>query len=378
MTENHLCLSPLKIDHQTAINRLAVHPVETNTAEEKGKPSKATIQRYSSLAEGQWGILCVECTSVMDAERPDHPQLVLNHETVDDFKTLVEIMKQIQPDTLVFIQLSHNGPQIKPETGRRCSPAPTQDEHTRLMTKEEIQYTRDSLIEAAKLAQHAGFDGVDVKQCPGFFGGEILAPRNIRQDEYGGNFENRSRFFREVSDGIKQEAEDLLLMSRIFIYEGSTGGIGTKGPKETDFDLDEPTKMLHLLNDYGYHIVSVTGKPFPEWAYEYSTHPQNDYELHPMMRLAGWVKDQLQNSPLKVLNVKNSSMGSDWSYVAEYCLKNEHTDFIGFGRQTLADPWTPKKFIEGKPIQDCKQVEGCMQKFIEGEPVTCVAYYPNL
>jgi 2,4-dienoyl-CoA reductase-like NADH-dependent reductase (Old Yellow Enzyme family) len=46
---------------------------------------------------------------------------------------------------------------------------------------------------------------VDIKHAHGFFGNEFLQPANTREGRYGGSFENRTRFFSEVIEGIKQK-----------------------------------------------------------------------------------------------------------------------------------------------------------------------------
>ena len=79
-------------------------------------------------------------------------------------------------------------------------------------------------------------------------GNEFLQPANNREGRYGGSFENRTRFFREVIEGIKQQVDDddFLLGIRISAYEGVQGGFGTAGPGEIAEDLSEPVAFVKL------------------------------------------------------------------------------------------------------------------------------------
>ena len=58
------------------------------------------------------------------------------------------------------------------------------------------------------LAQQAGFEFVDVKHCHGYFGHELLGCRD-RAGRFGGDFENRTRFLREVVAGLRRRAPGL-------------------------------------------------------------------------------------------------------------------------------------------------------------------------
>ena len=374
MDARELFLSPTPIGHRIAANRLVAQPMETNTAHEDGSPSWATIERYRTLTSGGWGMVCIECTSVLEEDRPVRRQTALTPGTADAFASMVGEMRSAHPEPLIFIQLSHNGRHIEADTGRRCSPAPTNDPDCRLMTRDEILWVRDATIRSACVAAQAGFDGVDIKQCHMFFGAEIISPRNTRGDEYGGSFENRSRFFREVIEGIRAEAPELLLLSRLSIYEDGPGEFGTAGLGDPTPDLIEPRLLLHLLGDLGVHIASVTGPPLPGWPDEHSIRPSREEELYRALRLPGIVKRELEGTDVLTLNTGNSAMGADWPYAARFCLENRLTDLVGFGKQSMADPLLPIKLASGEAIDACQLHMGCVRHFTEAEPVQCDIY----
>jgi 2,4-dienoyl-CoA reductase-like NADH-dependent reductase (Old Yellow Enzyme family) len=84
--------------------------------------------------------------------------------------------------------------------------APSADEKLKAeaMTLEEIQRSRDCFIAAARRAERAGFDGVELHGAHGYLICSFLSPElNRRDDAYGGDPERRARFLRECIDGIR-------------------------------------------------------------------------------------------------------------------------------------------------------------------------------
>ncbi len=82
------------------------------------------------------------------------------------------------------------------------------------MSDGEIERLVDDFVTAAAvLAQRAGFDFVDIKHCHGYLGHEFLSAVD-RPGQYGGSFENRTRFLREIVAGIRAEAPGLAIAVR--------------------------------------------------------------------------------------------------------------------------------------------------------------------
>ena len=75
----------------------------------------------------------------------------------------------------------------------------------------------EAFVKAAKMAQDAGYDFVDIKHAHGYLGHEFLSAVD-RPGPYGGRFENRTRFFREIVEGIKRDCPGLGLGCRLSIF----------------------------------------------------------------------------------------------------------------------------------------------------------------
>ena len=133
------------------------------------------------------------------------------------------------------------------------------------MTDDEIADLIGDFVIAAGRAHDAGFDFVDVKHCHGYLGHEFLSAID-RQGRYGGSFENRTRFLREIVAGIRGDLPDLEIGVRLSAFDWipfnpDADGIGTPASWSnehypyafggdgdgTSIDLTEPNAFLDLL-----------------------------------------------------------------------------------------------------------------------------------
>ena len=102
------------------------------------------------------------------------------------------------------------------------------------MTDSEIEQLIADYVNAAVLAQEAGFQFVDVKHCHGYLGHEFLSAVD-RPGKYGGSFENRTRFLREIVSGIRAAAPGLEIGVRFSAFDfipfhPAGDGIGVPDP----------------------------------------------------------------------------------------------------------------------------------------------------
>ncbi|PLB53934.1 NADH:flavin oxidoreductase/NADH oxidase [Aspergillus steynii IBT 23096] len=104
------------------------------------------------------------------------------------------------------VQLHHGGARVSPEYGGQVvGPSPIPGTGVRGLSLREVEELRDDFILAAKRAERAGFDGVEVHAAFGWIPMQFLSPVfNRRTDRYGGSLDNRARFLFEVIDGIRE------------------------------------------------------------------------------------------------------------------------------------------------------------------------------
>ena len=394
---------------KTIGNRFSILPMEGWDGTTDGKPTEYTKRRWKNFAISGakllWG---GEAFAVMPEGRANPNQLMALEENFSELKGLHQLIMDGHKaeygktdDLCVGFQLTHSGRFCKPYDKKKSEPRiayhhpildkkfgiDTQNDEV-ILTDQEIDQLIDRYISAAKLAQKAGFDFVDIKHCHGYLGHEILSGYH-REGKYGGSFENRTRFLRDIVAGIHAEAPGLEIGVRLssFDWVPFTQGEDTMGIPEqfsgdyefafgggktgTDIDLSEPFKLIELMQSLGIQLVCFTaGSPY------YNPHiqrpalfpPSDGYQPpeDPLQGVARQIK--IAGDPKKAFP-DIALIGSAYSYlqewlpnVGQYVLRNQMCDFIGLGRMVLSYPELPRDVLEGKEMarkKICRTFSDC-------------------
>ncbi|GIV17190.1 MAG: NADH:flavin oxidoreductase [Armatimonadota bacterium] len=418
---------PLTVDGLTIGNRFAVQPMEGWDGTPDGRPSDLTFRRWrrfgSSGAKLIWG---GEAVAVQYDGRANPNQLVLNEQTRDDLArlrdALVEEHRQSAGSTdglVIGLQLTHSGrysrPKDKPEP-RILYRHPILDRRLNLpddypvLTDGEIRQIIHSFIRAAKLAWQIGFHFVDIKHCHGYLGHEFLSA-HTREGDYGGSFENRTRFLREVVQGIRAEAPGLRIGVRLSAFDmipfrpapqtsrpGKPGvgvpepyghllpyrwGFGVNPHNPIEPDLTEPAAFLVLLRELNIRLVNLSaGSPY------YNPHiqrpalyPPSDGYQPPEDPLVGVARQMWAVHTLKSRFPELVFVGTAYTYLQEYipyvaqaAVREGWTDLVGLGRMMLAYPELPRDVLEGRLLQTkrlCRTFSDCTTAPRNGLPSGC-------
>src|SRR6266478_7302747 len=235
--ENSPLRAPLSRGAIKISNRIAVQPMEGWDGTPDGSPSEHTIQRWRKFgrsgAKHIWG---GEAVAVSHEGRANPNQLVIAVHTKKGLaelrKVLVEEHRQAagsDAGLLIGLQLTHSGRYCRPNRHDKPEPRilyhhPILDrrlglsgEHA-VLTDAEIEAILEEFHGAAKMAQELGFDFVDIKHCHGYLGYEFLSA-HTREGKYGGSFENRTRFLREVVQEIRASAPGLGIGVRFSAFD---------------------------------------------------------------------------------------------------------------------------------------------------------------
>ena len=418
---------PLQMDGFTVGNRFAVQPMEGWDGTLDGRPSELTLRRWrrfgSSGAKLIWG---GEAVAVQHDGRANPNQLVLNEHTRDDIARLREALVQEHRKAtgstdglLIGLQLTHSGrysrPNDRPEP-RILYHHPILDRRLNLpsdyplLSDGEVCQISDSFVQAAKLAYQIGFHFVDVKHCHGYLGHEFLSA-HTREGDYGGSFQNRTRFLREVVQGIRAEVPELEIGVRLSAFDlipfrpdpntwlpGKPGigvpepfegllpyrwGFGTNPDNPLEPDLTETVAFMNLLRELGIRLVNLTaGSPY------YNPHiqrpalyPPSDGYQPPEDPLVGVARQMQVVRTLKALFPDFAIVGTAYTYLQDYlphvaqaAVREGWTDFVGLGRMMLAYPELPRDVLEGKPLQTkrlCRTFSECTTAPRNGLPSGC-------
>jgi NADPH2 dehydrogenase len=230
-------LLPLQRGGITIGNRIAINPMEGWDASPDGNPSELTYRRWqrfgASGAKLVWG---GEAVAVSASARANPNQLVMAPHTRENISRLRAVLvaehrKSMgsDDDLLIGIQLTHSGRYCRPHVHDHPEPRilyrhPILDRRLNLpddyplLTDAEIEAIIENFHAAARAAWELGFDFVDIKHCHGYLGHEFLGA-HTRSGKYGGSFENRTRFLREIVQGIRASAPGLRIGVRLSAFD---------------------------------------------------------------------------------------------------------------------------------------------------------------
>ncbi|MDC7235635.1 MAG: hypothetical protein PQJ58_20600 [Spirochaetales bacterium] len=386
MMSNEIFFKPVTIGRRQAVNCFAYQPTETNNCHESGSPGSVTFDVYRERAKGKPGLLFIESVDVNTDCQARSNRMVLNESTKEGFRKLVSEIKKISPETLVLFQMSHAGRLSDPGFREPLFVYARTDGET-IMTTEEVRKAAADFAAAALLADEIGADGVDLKQAHGFLAGDFLHPANNRKDEYGGSFENRTRFFSEVFKAVKSScSSNFIIGTRISPYEGIPGGCGSAGADSVIEDLTEMEEYVRILEKMGIDFINVSAgyaaanleillptATFPEGVYRhFSWTRQIKKQISIPVIGSGYSHPADGNNSLTASDVSKKST----LYFAGRNLAEGNVDFIGLGRQCIADPLFALKVKEGREseINWCTTCSGCGMQLGGNEQVSCTVY----
>ncbi|MCP4754415.1 MAG: hypothetical protein GY866_26330 [Proteobacteria bacterium] len=369
---NSYLSEPYMLAGKRVPNRFVAQAMEINSAEAGGAVGRQVVERYKDLAGGGWGMVFLEATSITEEHLARDKGLILNRKNLDGFKRMVDAFKSVGPDSLFLFQLTHSGRQSG-DFSRKVKVY--SDEHTEIpiLSESELDEVRYRFIDAVALAKEAGADGVDVKSCHGYLGSELLRPLNVREDRYGGSAENRAYLASSVIASAVKEFPDLVLGSRVSIFEGIRGGCGTAGPDEIIENLEDVRQVLSNLVKAGAHYLNVSAGIPPVTPQITRPSKKGMFSRLHHFRYAKAIKDFFPDTT--VVGSAYSTGDPESLSLADENLGKGYTDFVGYGRQNLADPSFPEKAIRAPETVDyCTLCGKCSQLLKKNEKVHCATY----
>jgi 2,4-dienoyl-CoA reductase-like NADH-dependent reductase (Old Yellow Enzyme family) len=382
---------PLAIGAKTVPNRLVYQPTESNNCDQEGSPTEHTLRKYAAIARGGPGIIHLESIDVTLKTQARSNRMLLLDRNLPGLERLVGAIRKLNDKSLIIFQLSHAGRLSDPRFQPPMYVYAGSDPAAKPMSTAEVEQTREEFVAAAVRAWKVGADGIDFKQAHSFIGDDFLHQANIRADRYGGSWENRTRFFRESLERIRQEIPDrrFLVGSRITPYEGILGGFGTAGPEEMLEDLSEPIAFARLMEKQGVDFINVSaGSALGnlELLMPTASYPEG------VFRHFGWTRAIKQAVSIPVIGSGYSRLkdGDDalhvgdrqkasFVYWAEKNLRDGHVDLVGVGRQAIADPDFARKLLEERleEIRWCTTCNQCITLLGTNQRIGCPVYDPE-
>jgi 2,4-dienoyl-CoA reductase (NADPH2) len=357
MEYRHL-FKELKIGPMTLRNRICM-PAMHMGYEDAGEMTDREIDFYAARAEGGVGLITIGGCSI---DLPGGGAIMIA--LYDDMflPGLTKLADAVHKHgAKLSAQLFHSGRYsyafmfgIDP-----VAPSPIPSTLTRVMpkelTKEEIDGIVKAFGDATARCVKAGFDAVEVIGSAGYLINQFLSPlTNRRTDEYGGTFENRSRFAREVITEVKKNAGD---GCAVLVRIAGNNFMGQHDSRDEVFEIAKLYETLGVdgLNVTGgwheSHVPQITGN-LPPAGYAY---------------LARDLKETLRIPIIASNRIGNPKL-------AEEVLRWGFADAVNLGRSLIADPEIPNKAKDGRekeirPCICCNQE--CMDRLFNGMTTLC-------
>jgi NADPH2 dehydrogenase len=329
--------TPYTIKNVTLKNRIVMSPMCMYSCHnEDGKVENWHYTHYVSRAVGQVGLIVVEATAVTKQGRiSSHDLGIWSDEHIPGLERLVSMIKEHGAKTA--IQLAHAGRKAMID-GEIIAPSaiPFNEEMKtpKEMTHEDIKQTVQAFQDGAVRAKKAGFDIIEIHAAHGYLINEFLSPlTNKRTDEYGGSFENRYRFLKEIISAVK-EVWDGPLFVRV-----SANDYHPDGLTEKDY-----VNYAKWMKEQGVDLIDVSsGAVIPV-----SINVYPGYQV----KLSETIRNEA-NIPTGAVGLITTGQQ------AEEILRNNRADLVFIGRELLRDPYWPKTAAKqlGVSIEAPKQYQ---------------------
>ncbi len=347
---------PIKIGTIELKNRMAMAPMGVGFYSPDETWPKSEIRYFEERAIGGLGLIITPFVRVHptlasipiigmydDKFIPTHEEFV-NRIHKHDAKTIMQI-------ALTGGKLGSEGPSSVYSENYVVKP--------RALTTSEVEELVESFIKAAGRAQKAGYDGVELHGAHTYLVGAMMSPAlNKRTDKYGGSFENRMRFAKEIVDGIHQMYPGFAVGFKFSAHEQIVGGV--------DIPLGiEIAKYMHKLGVAYLHVASTASTI--EVFSKFPSVPPLYIPRNTLVPLAEGVKKACPDAV--VMATGSITVPEE----AEGFIADGKCDMVVLGRTILADPhWANKtKANDTKSITPCIRCNVCYHQLWLGEPLKC-------
>ncbi|UGQ31378.1 NADPH-dependent 2,4-dienoyl-CoA reductase [Acinetobacter calcoaceticus] len=349
-------LKPLDLGFTTLKNRVLMGSMHIGL-EEAPQGYERMAAFYAERAKGDVGLI------VTGGVSPNDDGVVFSHGTKLDTVEEAEKHKVItqavhEAGGKIAMQILHTGRYSYQANNVAPSAiqAPINPIKPKALSSAEVQQTIDDFANCAKLAQYAGYDGVEIMGSEGYLINEFIAARtNHRDDEWGGSYENRIRFPIEIVKRTRAlVGENFIIIYRLSMLDLVEGGSS----------FDEVIQLAKEIEKVGATIIN-TGIGWHE-----ARIPTIATKV-PRAAFT-WVTEKLKGEvsiPLITSNRINTPE------MAEHVLASGHADMVSMARPMLADAEFVLKASQGRSDEintciGCNQA--CLDHIFSMKIATCL------
>ncbi|WP_254279106.1 NADH:flavin oxidoreductase/NADH oxidase [Haloarcula marina] len=352
--------SPLDLRETTIPNRVMVSPMCQYSCEDRdGLATDWHRTHLTSRAVGGAGLVMTEATAVEPRGRISPEDLGLwSDEHARALEPITEFIRQ--QGSVPAIQLAHAGRKaatsrpweghdpLQPDeggweaVGPSGDPWPYEDGEappTKKLDRDGIDDVIQSFRTAAERARDAGFEVAEVHAAHGYLLHEFCSPvTNRREDDYGGDFEGRTRLVREVTAAVREVWPD---GKPVFVRISATDWL----PDRESWTVDDSVRLADRLADAGADLIDVSGGGIhPESRPDYAG---PNYQLAYAERIREETESDIAVGAVGGITTPEQ---------AEAIVANDRADLAIVGREHLRDPYFAMHAAEALDATD--EVEG--------------------
>lgn len=341
--------TPLEVGPVAVKNRFVFLPHVTCFVTPEGFPDERQFWYLTERAKGGVGLIIEGGHSVHRTSQIYAATKAWDERIIPLWRKIAESVHE--RGTKIFCQLHHIGGEMPGSHNRLPTWAPSgipdpfgMNETPKAMESEDIQELITSFVSAARHAQEATYDGVELKASHDGLLREFLSPAsNFRDDKYGGTLENRMRLILEILSAMRESVGSAFVLGvRACMDELKPGG----------YNLDEGLEICKHLASSGLinYISADVATMVPGL---HITDPPMSMSLGCNVWAAAALREVVDLPVIAAGRINDPVQ-------AEKILADGHADLIGMARQLLCDPETPNKAREGR-LDDIRHCMACNQ-----------------
>jgi 2,4-dienoyl-CoA reductase-like NADH-dependent reductase (Old Yellow Enzyme family)/pyruvate/2-oxoglutarate dehydrogenase complex dihydrolipoamide dehydrogenase (E3) component len=353
--------APIRLGKHEAKNRVMRVATTSNLAE-RNRVGDRLLEFYRTLAKGGVGTIVTEALRVSAQEAYGAGALVVHDRaSIEGLRKLSDACHA--EGALLIGQLNQGGRQhlssrVIPHTVAPSAVAcPRSGGVPHALSTREVREMVETFIMCAVHCIEAGMDGVEIHGAQGHLIQQFVSPfSNRRTDEYGGSFEKRLQFPREIIEGVRRRlGRSAIVGYRLGVEEFTEGGLTIEQTLEV---------AKHLTADGNLDYISLSQGNFNS----IETHlPDRHWPILAYRSLQARFKEVVPDVPIV------ASTRIQGPEQAESVLAAGEADMIGMCRALLVDPEWPNKARRGRTddIRRCIACNQCWGWISGGEPIAC-------
>jgi len=336
--------SPLDLGHTRLKNRILMGSMHTGL-EEAPQGFERMAAYYAERAKGGVGMIITG--GIYPNEQAGRGGKLSTPAEAEDHRKITTAVHAADPDVKIVMQILHTGPLARtPDCVAASAVKSRIGSHTpNALTEEGIQQQLDDFAQCARMAQFAGYDGVEIIGSAGYLISTFLVQKtNLRTDRWGGPWENRMRIAVEAVRRVREAVgPNFIVVFRISAMDMLEGGLA----------WDEIVSLAQAIEAAGASIIST----------HFCWHEAPVPTIATMVPRAAFAS--VTGRLRKVVKVPViTSNRINMPQVAEDVLARGDADLVSMARPMLADPELVNKALQGRE-DEINTCIGCNQACLD-------------